>query len=54
MLAPTVNLYVFVVLDDGRIVRAGRLLVENLHMAFRGGYKGVFQYDSDYLNHKDR
>ncbi len=54
MLASTVNLYVFVVLDDGRIIRAGRLLVENLHMAFRGGYKGVFQYDPDYLNHKDR
>ncbi|MEA3546933.1 MAG: type II toxin-antitoxin system HipA family toxin [Thermodesulfobacteriota bacterium] len=54
MLPPTVNLYVFVALDDGRIVRAGRLLVENLHMAFRGGYNGVFQYDSDFLNHNDR
>ncbi len=54
MLPPTVNLYVFVVLDDGRVVRAGRLLVENLHMAFRGGYNGVFQYDPDYLNHQNR
>jgi len=53
MLPETVNLYVFVVLDDGRIIRAGRLLVENLHMAFRGGYSGVFQYDSDYLSHHD-
>ena len=53
MLPETVNLYVFVVLGDGRIIKAGRLLVENLHMAFRGGYKGVFQYDSNYLSHPD-
>ncbi len=53
MLPETINLYVFVVLDDGRIIKAGRLLVENLHMAFRGGYKGFFRYDSDYLNHTD-
>ena len=52
MLAQTINLYVFVVFDDGRIVRADRLLVENLNMAFRGGYRGFFQYDPDYLNHK--
>ncbi len=54
MLASTINLYVFVVHDDGRIVRAGRLLVENLHLALQGGYKGVFQYDPDYLGHEDR
>ena len=53
MLAETVNLYIFVVLNDGRIIRAGRLLVENLYMAFRGGYRGVFQYDADYLRHPD-
>ena len=53
MLPESVNLYVFTVLHDGRIIRAGRLLVENLYMAFRGGYKGVFQYDAEYLNHPD-
>jgi len=53
MLAETVNLYISVVLADGSIVKSGRLLVQNLHMAARGGYNGVFQYDSDYLNHPD-
>ncbi len=51
MLSETINLYISVVLADGSIVKAGRLLVQNLHMAARGGYNGVFQYDSDYLNH---
>jgi len=53
MLAATVNLYISVVLADGRIIKAGRLLIENLHMATRGGYNGVFQYDPDYLNHPE-
>ena len=47
----TVNLFVFVVLDDAQVVQAGRLLVENLHLNFRGGYRGAFQYDPDFLNH---
>lgn len=53
MLSETVNLYVSVALADGRVIKAGRLLVENLYMAARGGYKGVFQYDPNYLSHPD-
>jgi len=44
-----VNLHVFVVLDDGRILRAGRLLSRNLILARKGGYEGFFRYDPEYL-----
>ena len=45
-----VNLFVFVILPDGRIVRAGRLLSRNLLLARRGGYEGFFKYEQDYLD----
>ncbi len=44
-----INLYVFVCMPDGEIVRAGRLLGRNLNHP--GRREGFFQYDTVYLTH---
>jgi serine/threonine-protein kinase HipA len=42
-----VNLYVFVVVEGGMCLKAGRLLSRNLH--FPGAFEGFFRYEREYL-----
>lgn len=46
-----VNLYVFVVLEGGKCLKAGRLLSRNLH--FPGNFEGFFRYEREYLENSD-
>lgn len=54
MLEKEINLYIHIILDDGRIVLAGRLLSRNLRLELRTGYQGFFQYDEQFLSSPER
>lgn len=44
-----VHLFVFAVMADGQVLKAGRILSENLHIP--GAHQGFFKYDPAFLNH---
>jgi len=45
-----ISLFVFIILENGCILKSGRLLSENLFLAARGGFQGFFRYDDDFLS----